>query len=184
MRRALAVTAVLGALASQAAADDLPPGSIGVVGGVVSGTGADAKRLGFGLHQFGMQAAWQPTSTDSRWGWSIRWGTLFGILYGGNAAQIDTELHTVQLDLTAGVRFRPWDTPSRYLTARVGGEMFRANEPIPPLDRRQFVGGIASVGLDQYVGGFMFSVDVQYGLFGKDNPTELGLQIGIGLTGP
>ncbi len=185
MRRALAVTAVLCALASPAAADDPPPGAIGFVFGVVSGTGADAKRLGFGLHQFGMQASWQsPFSPNGRLGWSVRWGTLFGILYGGNAAQIDAQLHTVQLDLTAGVRFRPWDTPTRYLTARVGGEMFRSNEPIPPLDTREFVGGIASVGLDQYFSGVMLSVDVQYGLFGKDNPTELALQIGIGLTGP
>jgi hypothetical protein len=152
--------------------------------GVVSCPVADAKRLGFGFHQFGMQASWQPTSTDRWYGWTVRWGTLFGILYGGSAAQVEPQLHTVQLDLTAGVRFRPWSSPSRYLTARAGGEFFRANEPIPPLMRRSFVGGIASVGIDQYVGGFMFNVDVRYGLFGNENPTELALLVGVGLTGP
>lgn len=184
MRRALAVATVLGALASPAAAENLPPGAIGLVFGVVSGTGADAKRLGFGLHQFGMQASWQPTSTERWLSWTVRWSTLFGILYGGSAAQVDSQLHTVQLDLTGGVRIRPWKTPTRYLTARAGGEMFRSNEPIPPLMRRAFVGGIASVGLDQYVGGFMFSVDVRYGLFGNENPTELAFLVGVGLTGP
>src|SRR5689334_17314413 len=115
MRRALAVTAVLGVLGSTAAADELPPGSIGFVFGVLSGTGADAKRLGWGYYQFGLQAAWQPTSTDRAWGWSLRWGTLFGTLRDASAAQIDTELHTMQMDLAVGLRFRPWKTPSRYL---------------------------------------------------------------------
>jgi len=187
MRRTLAATAVLTALALHAPAaraDELPSGSIGLVFGVLSGTGADAKRLGFGFYQFGMQAAWQATNTDRRWGWSIRAATMFGTLYNGTAAQIDSQLHTMQMDLLLGLRFRPWKTPTRYLTLRAGGELLRANEPIPPLMQRAFVGGIASVGLDQYVGGFMFSVDVRYGLIGNDGPSALALLVGVGLTGP
>jgi hypothetical protein len=186
MRHALAACAVL-ALAGRAPsarADDLPPGTIGFVFGVLSGTGADASRLGYGFYQFGMQAAWQPTSTERAWGFSLRWGTMFGTLYNGTAAQIDTTLHTMQMDLMVGVRFRPWKTPSRYLTARAGAELLRANEPIPPMDQRAFLGGIASVGLDQYVGGFMFNVDVRYGLIGNEGPRELALLVGVGLTGP
>ncbi|HEY5947127.1 MAG TPA: hypothetical protein VIV40_16605 [Kofleriaceae bacterium] len=184
MRRAVVVTSVICALASPAAADPLPPGSLGFVFGVLSGTGADAKRLGFGFYQFGMQAAWQPTVTERPWGWSLRWSTMFGTLYNGTAAQIDTQLHTMQMDLQVGVRVRPWATPSRYLTARIGGELLRANEPIPPMEQRAFVGGIASVGLDQYVAGFMFNVDVRYGLIGSEAPRELALLVGVGVTGP
>ncbi|HEY5926796.1 MAG TPA: hypothetical protein VIV11_34150, partial [Kofleriaceae bacterium] len=95
MRPALAATAVLCALAghpSSARAEELPPGTIGFMFGVLSGTGADAKRLGFGFYQFGMQAAWQPQSTERRWGPSVRWGTMFGTLYNGTAAQVDSEL--------------------------------------------------------------------------------------------
>jgi hypothetical protein len=184
-RRALVVTAMLGAFASRpAAAEELPRGTIGVIVGMLSGTGADAKRLGWGYYQFGMQASWQHTNTDNWWGWSVRAATMFGTLYSGSAAQIDEQLHTMQMDLTVGMRFRPWKTPSRYLTARVGGELLRANEPIPPLMQRAFLGGIASVGLDQYVGGFMFNVDVRYGLIGNEGPRELALIIGVGLTGP
>jgi hypothetical protein len=183
--RALVVTTMLGALASRtASADKLPSGTIGFMFGVLSGTGADAKRLGFGFYQFGMQASWQHTDTASRWGWSLRAATMFGTLYGGDAAQIDAQLHTMQMDLMVGLRFRPWETPSRYLTARVGGELLRTNEPIPPLMQRAFVGGIASVGLDQYLGGFMFNVDVRYGMIGNDGPRELALILGVGLTGP
>ena len=185
MRRALAACVVL-ALASPAPAraEELPPGTIGFMFGVLSGTGADAKRLGFGFYQFGMQAAWQPQATERAWGWSVRWGTMFGTLYNGSAAQIDTQLHTMQMDLQVGLRFRPWKTPSRYLTARAGGELLRSNQPIPPLMQRAFLGGIASVGLDQYVGGFMFNVDVRYGLIGNDGPRELALLVGVGVTGP
>jgi hypothetical protein len=184
MRRALVVTVMVGALAGSAAADPLPSGTIGVMGGAVSGTGAYAKRLGYGYYQFGMQAAWQPMRTEDRVGWSLRWGTMFGTLYSGSAAQIEPELHTMQMDLTLGLRFRPWNTPSRYLTVRAGGELLRSNEPIPPMMGRAFVGGIASVGLDQYVGAFMFNVDVRYGLIGVDAPSSIALMIGVGLTGP
>lgn len=187
MRRALIATAVVGALALgavPAVADPLPQGTIGFMFGVLSGTGADAKRLGYGFYQFGMQAAWQPTFTERPWGWTLRWGTMFGTLFDGSAAQIDTQLHTMQMDLSVGLRYRPWQTPSRYLTARVGGELLRANEPIPPLMQRSFVGGIASVGLDQYVGGFMFNVDVRYGLIAPDAPTSVAVIVGVGLTGP
>jgi hypothetical protein len=183
MQRALAACAVL-ALATPARAEPLPKGSIGFVFGVVSGTRADAARLGYGFYQFGMQAQWGETNTDARLGWSVRAATMFGTLYNGTAAQIDSELHTMQMDLLVGVRIRPWPTPSRYLTARVGGELLRANEPIPPTDQRAFVGGIASIGVDQYLGGFMFNVDVRYGLIGNEGPRELALLVGIGLTGP
>ena len=183
MRRALLACVVV-ALSSRAAAEPMPPGTLGFVFGVVSGTGADAKRLGFGFHQFGMQAAWQPMSTERSWGFSLRWGTMFGILFNGDAAQIDSELHTMQMDLMAGIRFRPWKTPSRYLTARVGGELLRANEPIPPLMQRAFIGGVASVGLDQYLGGFQFNFDVKYGMIGNDGPRQLAVLVGVGVAGP
>jgi hypothetical protein len=187
MRRALATTAVLGAFAlpaTGARAERLPDGALGFVSGVMAGTGADARRLGFGFYQFGMQASWQHTDTESWWGWSLRAGTLFGRLYGGDAAMIEPQLSTLQMDLAAGLRFRPWRTPTRYLTARAGGELLRANEPIPPLNQRAFLGGIASVGLDQYFGGFMMNVDVRYGLIGNEGPRTLALLVGIGLVGP
>ncbi len=188
MRVAAAVACAL-LCARTAAADSLPPGSIGPVFGIVSGTGADAKRLGFGFYQFGLQAAWSPMITERRIGWTVRWSTVFGSFYGGNAARIDSTLRTVQMDLAAGVRFRPWVSPRRYLTLRGGAQLFRSNEPIAlsgeadTMTHREFIGGIVTVGFEQYFGGALFNVDVRYGLLG-DGPKHLALLVGIALTGP
>jgi len=182
MLRALVAASVL-VTASPAVAEPLPPGAIGLQFGALSGTGADAKRIGAGYYPFGLAAAWQPMSTEQRWNWSLRWATMFGRLYGGNAAQLDSSLQTVQMDVMAGVRYRPWTTPSRYLTLRGGAELLRSNEPIPPKEQRSFVGGVASIGLDQYVGGFLFDVDVRYGLIGS-GPGQLALLVGFAVAGP
>ena len=185
MRLALGVLLLA---ATTASADPLPSGTIGPVFGITSGTGADAKRLGYGIYPFGLQASWQPMSTEQRRGWSLRWATMFGRLYNGSAAQIGDELRTVQMDLTLGIRYRPWATPRRYLTLRAGGQILRVDQPIPRMSgdidtQRNFVGAIASVGLDQYLGGFMFNIDVRYGMIAA-GPAQIALLVGIGFTGP
>jgi hypothetical protein len=173
----------LALLSGTAAADPLPPGSLGLVSGATSGTGADAKVLGAGYYQFGAQIAWQPMNTDRRLGWAVRWATMFGSFYSGSAAQIEPVLRTVQMDFTAGVRWRPWPSPSRYLTLRGGVEMLRTNEPLPPQMHRSFVGGIAEVGFEQYLAGFLLDVDVRYGLLGSE-PANVALLVGFAITGP
>jgi hypothetical protein len=182
MRGVLVIALVIAVPASRAAADPTPPGAIGVVSGITSGTGADAKRIGAGYYQFGAQASWVPLRT-SRLGLTLRAGTMFGTLYGGSAAQIEPSLKTVQMDATVGLRFRPWSATSRFLTLRGGGELLRVNEPIPPMNQRAFLGGIGSIGLDQYVSDFLISIDIRYGLIGN-GPGELALLVGIGRAGP
>jgi hypothetical protein len=186
--RALVAAAVV-IFTGPAAAETLPSGALGIVGGVPAGTGADAKLMGVG-YQYGLQASWQPTSTDRSLGYTIRWATLIGSLYNASAAQVEDTLSTVTMDLTVGVRFRPWATPRRYLTARAGASLLRANEPIPDSDdpsaemRRAFVGAIGVVGFDQYLGSVgLFSVDVRYGLIG-DGPSQISLLVGFGVVGP
>ncbi len=115
---------------------------------------------------------------------------MFGALYGGSAARVEPSLHPVQMDLTLGIRVRPWSTRSRYLTFRGGGELLRANEPIvtgamsSASGQRAFYGAIASIGIDQYAGGFLFDIDVRYGMIGGGGPQELALLLGIAFTGP
>ena len=170
------------ALGRPAVADMLPPGSIGVVVGASAGAGEDARPLGFG-YVLGAQAAWQPMSTHQRLGWSAKWSAAFGTMFGAESARINGELLTLKMDFLVGLRLRPGSDPSRYLTARVGGGLYRANQVIPPEMQRAFIGPVASVGLDQYFSGWLLNVDVRYGLIGP-GPTELGLVIGISKTGP
>jgi hypothetical protein len=188
--RALAASAfAILVLASAAQAEPLPPGTIGPVFGAVAGTGADNKRVGYGIYPFGMQASWQPMTTERTRGWTIRWSTMFGRLYNGSSAQIDDVLLTVQMDLMLGIRYRPWSSPRRYLTLRAGGELLRSNQPIPrsPDDdtkQRNFLGAVGSVGYDHYFGGFlMANVDVRFSVVGT-GPSQASVLFGIGFTGP
>ncbi|HTR54220.1 MAG TPA: hypothetical protein VMJ10_26190 [Kofleriaceae bacterium] len=178
MLRALVVVAVV---TGSAHAEPLPAGSIEVVAGMTSGAGADAKKLGYG-YVIGAEASWQPMRTEKRWGVALRWSTLFGGLYDGTAENVNPPLRTVQMDLTAGVRFRPWTTRRRYLTARLGAGILRTNDPVDGTDRT-FVGPAAAVGLDQYFGTLVVGVDVRYALvaFG---PEQLALVVRIGVAGP
>lgn len=173
-------------LLTATAAADKPKGSLGGFMGVIAGTGADNKRIGEGL-EFGLQAAYNPMWNDER-GWSVRWSTMFGILWNGTASHIDSSLRTVQMDLTIGVRYWPSSNPRHYLTARAGGELLRANEPIPNADsmtgQRAYIGLIGEIGFERYWGPGLLSFDVRYGLIGGGGPQSLSFMVGIAVTGP
>jgi len=177
--RALVIAMLLAAGAAHA--EPLPAGSIEVVAGATSGAGADAKQLGFG-YVIGAEASWQPMSTERRLGYALRWSTLFGGLYDGTAENVNPPLRTVQMDVTAGVRFRPWTTRRRYLTARAGVGLLRTNDPVDGTDRT-FVGPAAAVGLDQYFGTLVLGIDVRYALVAY-GPEQLALVLRIGVAGP
>jgi hypothetical protein len=186
MRAAAAACAALAAtleLTAPAAADEVPPGSLSVIVGAASGTGVDANRLGFG-YQIGGQAAWQPIATERRIGWAIKWSAAFGTMYDAGAASVGDTLKTLHMDLMLGLRLRPGQNPSRYLTLRAGGQLLRANQTIPPSNERAFPGAVASFGLDQYAYGFLFNVDVRVDQIIGTGPTIIALVFGAGKTGP
>ncbi len=177
----IAALCALGA-AAPAAAEPLPPGSLGVIVGAASGTGVDANRLGFG-YQIGGQAAWQPMATENRLGWALKSSVAFGTMYDAGAASVGDTLKTLHMDLMLGLRVRPGVNPSRYLTLRAGGQLLRANQVVPPSMQRAFAGGVASVGVDQYAYGFLFNIDVRVNQIGT-GPTIIALMFGAGKTGP
>ena len=178
--RAFTLAAIV--LAAPAArAEPLPAGSIGLMAGTLSGTGADASNLGYGWF-WGGQAAWQPMNTDQRLNFSSKWTVEFARMYGANAARVSENLYILQMDLTAGIRVRPGVNPSRYITLRGGGALFRADQVIPPKMNRAFAGAIATVGIEQYISGWLLNIDVRYGLIGT-GPTSVGLVIGFSKSG-
>jgi hypothetical protein len=185
--RAVLALATVGLLATVAQAEPLPPGSMGLVAGASAGTGADANRLGVGFiaYPLSFQAAWQPMDTERRVGWTVRWTTLFtSSLYAASAAQV-ADLETMQMDLTVGARIRPFSNPRRYITVRAGGGMVRANQQIPPKMERAFLGGVTSVGVQQYLLGtrLLVDLDVRYGLIG-DGPSAIAVTAGLSIAGP
>ncbi|HLL20486.1 MAG TPA: hypothetical protein VK427_00060 [Kofleriaceae bacterium] len=196
MRRAASVLVLWAAAAASARAEPLPPGSIGLVGALASGTFADASRLGYG-YQLGAQAAWQPMRTENRLGFSMKWSFVFGTMYEANVARVSDELLTFQMDVMAGVRIRPGASAARYLTLRVGPQLMRTNQVIPAMDdtsQRAFVGAVASVGVDWYAGipwlggQFLYSLEArlcQIDIPGvRSSPTTLAVMFGLGKTGP
>lgn len=185
--RAVASLAVIAlvALPRLAQAESLPSGSMGIVGGGVAGTGADAKRLGYGgvVPLLSFSAAWQPMTTERRIGWTVRWTTMTTFNLDASAAQVQ-DLEKLQLDLTFGIRVRPWDNVRRYMTLRAGPALLRANQTIPPTMQRAFLGPTSSVGFQQYLLGtrFLLDIDVRYGLIG--GPSEIALTAGFSINGP
>jgi hypothetical protein len=187
---------VVMALALPARAEPLPPGSIGLVGALASGTFADASRLGYG-YQVGAQAAWQPMRTEHRLGFSVKWSFVFGTMYSADSARVGDELLTFHMDVMAGLRIRPGDSATRYITLRVGPQMLRTNQVIPSMEdqtQRAFFGAAASIGLDQYgglpwLGGrFLWSLEARLCQidipFVRSSPTTLAIMLGLGKTGP
>jgi hypothetical protein len=180
MRAVVMLLAMLVALAvaSPARAQSLPSGSIGVLFGAGGGVGRYARSLGLGYYQFGGQAAWQPMRVEQRIGWSVKWSFVFGTMYDAESTRVSPYLRTLQMDLMAGLRLRPGQSPRRYLVLRGGVELFRANEVIKPDNQRAFVGPVAAAAFEQYLFGvFMLNVDVRYGLIGG-GPAEAAVLVG------
>jgi hypothetical protein len=176
--RGLVIVVLL--VASVARAEPLPAGSLETFFGGTSGAGADARRLGYGWVA-GAEASYQPMSTERRLGWAVRWSTAFGALYTGSAEKVNPPLRTVQLDLTLGMRFRPWPSRRRYFTLRGGAGLLRTNDPVG--NDRQFWGPVAAIGVDQYFGTIVTGLDLRYGL-AANGPEQLALVLRFGVAGP
>jgi hypothetical protein len=180
-----ALVGLAAALAAPAArAEPLPAGSLGILFGAGGGTGRYARSLGLGYYQFGAQAAWQPMTTEQRFGWSLKWSFVFGKMYNADSAQIDLYLRTLQMDFLAGLRIRPGESRLRYLALRGGVELLRTNEPVMPTRDRAFVGPVIAAAFEQYAfGAVLFNADVRYGLIGS-GPSEAAILIGASISVP
>jgi hypothetical protein len=170
----------------RATAEPLPPYSLGAFIGGTSGTGADARRLGYGP-VWGVHAAWQPMSTEQRLGWSLKWTvqSVLDEMYNAEAARI-TDLSILQMDVTPGIRIRPGVSPHRYLTLRAGAGLFRTNQVIPPDMHRAFIVPVANLGFEHYLSSWMLTFDVRYNppIPYVYTPTSIALTLGMAKIGP
>lgn len=176
---AVAAAAIAAALSSLAAADELPPGTIGAVVGAQAGTSGSYTSLGVGA-AYGLSAAWQPIADDKRVGWGVRCSVLFGYFPDASSAPVSGVLRLVELDLVARLRIAPTARPGRYLTAGLGASLLRSNEPIKPDNQRAFAGPIATFGYEHNAwGSALLGIDVRYGII-ETGPTSIGLLVFVG----
>jgi len=154
------------------AADDLPPGKLGLVIGLRNGVGELADSYGLGI-VYGIEAAWQPMSAVRRIGlavhWSVLWGDfdLLGAL-GRDSASLTGSVEWLELDAGFRLRVAPRAGIGRYLTFGAAASLLRSNVPLPPDDKRSYVGPSAGLGVEQYFasGKILVSAEVRYGIIG------------------
>lgn len=178
-RRVSALTALLvAALASRAAADALPSGSLGIVTGVRQGVGAASSTFGLGA-LWGVEAGYQPMSTSQRVGWAVRWRVLFSGYLSGQSDNLAGNLRAVEVDGGAALRIAPRPGLLRYLDVGAGVSLLRSNIPLlPPSRQRAYLGPYVSVGLEQYVGSPVLTFELRVGVIGT-GPTTLSAIAGI-----
>jgi hypothetical protein len=179
----LALVIAIAALAPRdAAAEDLPPGRLGIVAGVRSGTGELADAFGLGA-VFGFEAGWQPMSTEDRVGFAARWSVLWSSFdvfgYGADPESLTGSLRVLQLDAGARIRVAPRPGTGGILSAGFGVTALRSNVPLPPDQEREYVGGYGAGGIEYLLTRrILLSVEVRYGLIFA-GPGAVDVLIGV-----
>jgi hypothetical protein len=155
---AAGIAAAAVAAARPAAADTLPNGMIGLVGGARSGVAAVGPQFRVGA-VWGIEAGWQPSSLN-RLGYAVRWRTLFSGYWSDAPDNPATNLRVVEMDLAPYLRFEVRGQESRgnaphFVNVGFGVSLLRSNVPLAPDDRRSYWGPYAAFGLEQFVGTSM-----------------------------
>jgi hypothetical protein len=147
-----------------------------LIGGLRTGTGAldDAFGLG-GL--YGVEAAWEPLPDGQKLGYAVVWGLLRGD-FGSDPAAITGELDILEMSLGARLRFAP-NVPTQSVFLGGGAAVLRANTPLPPDQRRDYVGGYLGGGVELKLWKLMTTLEGRYGLLGP-GPGSFSVQVGVG----
>lgn len=175
MRRAVVITLLLLA-AAPAAAEPVPSGRLSILLGLRDGTGKLDDDFGFG-GLYGIEASWEPMRVGQPIGYAINWSVLFGT-YGADAAAITGELDTLEMNFGVRVRLAPV-TPSRSLFLGGGATLLRSSSPLPPDDRRDYVGGYVGAGGEALWKGLLFTAEARFGLIGA-GPGSVSVLLGVG----
>jgi hypothetical protein len=174
--RWLVALALVAATAATARAESVPKGRLAAVAGLRNGTQSLNDAFGMGF-LYGVEAAWEPLREGQRFGYAIAWNVLFGN-FGEDPAAITGSLDIVEMDLGLRARFAPND-PARSLFIGGGGGLLRANAPLPPCNRRNYVGGFVGFGLEQLaLGKALVTLELRYGLI--NGPGSLSVLLGFG----
>lgn len=169
MQRLAAILIVLAGVAVLPAAvraqpedETLPAGRIGVNFGVRQGLGRLGSDYGVGMVG-GIEAGYHPMRLDQRLSLGAFWAVRRS-WFGDDEASIAGSLDLIELDFGARVRVAQERGVQRFLVLGAGASVLRTNVPLPPDDRRNYVGPYASLGFEFFVGDVLLGVDARYGL--------------------
>ncbi len=172
------VVAVLCAAAAPAGADELPAGRFGVIAGARTGTGALGDRFGFGP-VWGMEAGYNPADTERNWSFGVAWSVLWGWFRADRPSVNDGSLWLLEMNFGGRVRRRLGATSQAYLVGNVGVTVLRTNTPIPPDDKRSYLGPYAGIGVEGYASAkYLVSFEARYGVF-AGGPGSLSFLLGF-----
>jgi hypothetical protein len=177
-RLVLAVAVIVLATATTPArADVMPKGRIAAIGGLRNGTGSLNDAFGIGF-LYGIEAAWEPMRDGQRLGYVVAWDVLFAN-FGSDPAAITGSLDEVEMNFGLRLRFAPRET-ARSLFLGTGAAVLRANVPLPPDDKRSYIGAFVGFGLEQLaLGKALVTLELRYGLIGN-GPGALSVLLGVG----
>jgi len=168
--------AILMLSAGTAVAEPVPSGRLSLLVGLRDGTGSLREDFGLGA-LYGIEASWEPLREGQPIGYALHWSVLFAT-YGADAAAITGELDTLEMNFGGRVRMAP-KSPSRSLFLGGGGSILRASSPLPPDDRRDYIGGYVGAGGEALWKGFLFTAEARFGLIGA-GPGSVSLLFGVG----
>lgn len=140
----------------------LPAGRIGVNLGVRQGLGRLGNEFGVGMLG-GIEAGYHPTRLDQRLSPGVFWAVRRS-WFGDDEASIAGSLDLIELDFGARLRMAQELGAPRFLVLGAGASVLRTNVPLPPDDRRNYVGPYVSLGFEFFAGRVLFGVDARYGL--------------------
>ena len=176
----LATVALLSGSSDVRADDPLADGKLGVALGVTSAVGASSGDFGFGLVA-ATEAAYQPINLDSDWGWAVHWSAAYCWCSAASSASVTGDLRWFSMTLGGRIRRAMSRTRPRYSFLGIGAELLRSNVPVPPDDRRSYVGPYVSGGVEQYQSGgrSLVGFEVRYGMVAT-GPSNLSILLTFG----
>jgi hypothetical protein len=181
MRCLAVVLASLASLASvrSASAEELPAGQLGLTFGARQPLGSLGGQFSVGLVG-GIQAGWQPTSTDRRLSLGVDWSLSWGYHWADDASDNAAKLSSREMSLGVKARILAGQAAAPlFLSTGVGAVLLRTSVPVPPDDERSYLGMYWSAGPELYVlGRYLIHFDVRYGPF-LDGPGSLTLSLGL-----
>jgi hypothetical protein len=167
------------ALAAPAQAEELPAGKLGLTFGARQPMGALGGQFSVGMVG-GIEAGWQPTSTDRRLSLGVDWSLSWGYHWADDASDNAAKLSSREMSLGVKARFLAGQAASPlFLSTGLGAVLLRTSVPVPPDDERSYLGMYWSAGPELYVlGRYLIHFDVRYGPF-VNGPGSLTLSLGL-----